>query len=307
MPTLDSKQFSEDPKKLLEEGRYWAKDIDLIIGTTKDEGSLFAFMTCPLMSLTQEVYEDAVRAAFNETVSFRGEKINAAEAILSFYKDAKPIDPSSSESTPLDRASAIIGDLSFQCDAEKAALWTSRHSRVYKYLFSHLAATSRQSLGVYHASELPFVFQITPGGFFVSSFTDEELALSNLIIDQFVSFALSGSMTNAVSWPLFSTNSHSTLVFELPQTTIAAEYKKETCDFWRELLPNGPKSERIDTLRAEQHHSWFFNSVVFGLLMKFGKYLKYVFFVFVGLILFSILRCFLRKKKPSPAHKKKLA
>ena len=306
LPTVDGKQFPEDPRTAFDDGKHWAKGIDVMIGTTRDEGTLFMFLTFALSELTQDHYEDGVRTAFNITTVHDGKSVNAGDVIVEKYESTSPLNPGkTSEATPLDKVSAIINDFSFQCGTDRVAKAISRDSRVYKYLFNHMAASAHQNIGVYHAADLPFFFRTAPGAIFLSSFTDEELALSNLIIDQLVSFAASGSFTDAVSWPVFTAANDATLVLELPQPSVSLDYKKDTCTFWNTLLPHGPHYAKADTMKAESLKSWILNAVILRTLMSHGKYIKPLVVGFAILIVLWVLRCcFSRQKKSAIAAAK---
>jgi carboxylesterase type B len=91
---------------------------------------------------------------------------------------------------------------------------------VYRYAFTHKPSSGIQTLGSYHAAELPFVFGTTPGGgLFPDSFTETEVMLSNAMIDQWTSFARSGQPDP--SWPQYTLKTEATFIFNTSLVTKA--------------------------------------------------------------------------------------
>ncbi|WP_228815140.1 carboxylesterase/lipase family protein [Nocardia cyriacigeorgica] len=120
--------------------------VPLIIGTNKDEASLFRLFRSPIMPVTPE----AVNAMLNGVQeSHPGMSHERIAEITSAYPDlAKPRG-----------ALAMSTDAAFRMPAHWVADTHSRHSRTWMYRFDHATPMLRAArVGAGHATELPYVF-----------------------------------------------------------------------------------------------------------------------------------------------------
>ena len=122
--------------------------VPFINGSNRDEGRLFALFALPRLQNNQD-YEKNLRVQF-------GAK---ADKVLGAY-------PAGDYGSPALAYAAVVTDRLFACPALGANEAMSRHTPVYAYEFSDrrtpyaLAVPKEiQSLGAYHAGEIPYIFQ----------------------------------------------------------------------------------------------------------------------------------------------------
>jgi para-nitrobenzyl esterase len=123
--------------------------VPVIVGTVKDEGSMFAALAPAILGdaprpLTEPQLAALLRRMYNDT---------AVDAMLRRYADG----------TPTARLAALLRDALFVCPARRGAAALARAGGdVYLYHFDyvlHWPEARLLGLGTYHASELPFVFR----------------------------------------------------------------------------------------------------------------------------------------------------
>ncbi|MFD4369669.1 carboxylesterase/lipase family protein [Rhodococcus sp. NPDC058521] len=120
--------------------------IPLIIGSNKDEASIFKFMKSPLLPVSTDAVQEMLRA-----IAADHPELSAARLadILSAYPDrAKP-----------SGALAMSRDAAFRMPALWVADAHSRHSPTWMYRFDHATPMLKAArVGAGHATELPYVF-----------------------------------------------------------------------------------------------------------------------------------------------------
>ncbi|KAG6834989.1 hypothetical protein H0H93_005872, partial [Arthromyces matolae] len=200
-PTLDGPGglFPDIPSILFLEGRF--ARVPLITGTNLDEG-MCSFSSEPRTLFTSRTInsEAEVRAAivanFTPTVVSTQTLTNIADKLLQLYPDipalGSPFNTGNETfglSSVYKQTAAIEGDLSFQSQRRHfnqiAAL---AGLKSYGYLFTDpQTATEAEGLGVYHGSEIPYVY----GGLTSATSPSTSLALSGIMMDYWISFATS--------------------------------------------------------------------------------------------------------------------
>jgi carboxylesterase type B len=90
-------------------------------------------------------------------------------------------------------------------------------------------------LGVFHSSELPFIWQNSYIGITLDA---QELTLSSAFRGFWFSLAQSGQPApqQGVSWPPYAATSDTNLVLDL-QLSTEQGLKSSLCDFWDSLSP----------------------------------------------------------------------
>lgn len=63
-----------------------------------------------------------------------------------------------------------------------------------------------------------------------ANFTQEESSLSNSMLSYWIAF-VKGDATS-VGWPLYDPSIDNNLAFDVPETYILDNWRKEQCDFW---------------------------------------------------------------------------
>ncbi len=183
-PNIDGWVLPEAPWQSFRHGR--VAHVDSLSGTNRDEGTFFTVGS----ALTSE---SAYQAAVEALVPGHGADI------LRLY----PVSAYPSVTAAYD---AFLTDAVFTCPTRDQARYvTALATHVYLYHFTRLNhAGMLLGLGVFHSSELPYVF-----GDFVPPFTadDTDTALSNTMMNYWTRFAATGDPNGGADpmWPAFTT------------------------------------------------------------------------------------------------------
>jgi para-nitrobenzyl esterase len=214
-PNIDGYVLPEPPAVALAAGRI--NPIDSFLGgTNRDEATLFTSMT----TIDGEpAYEAAVRRLLP----------NHADDALALY-------PVASYPTPKDAYNALITDVLFVCPTRAQLRALAAHgSSTYLYQFTRETAFGVVSkLGVYHGSELPFVFGNLSAR---SGMAAVDRAFSDQLIGYWTRFAAGGDPggVGATTWPSYSAASDAHLELGTPVAAKAGLHAA-TCDViatWR--------------------------------------------------------------------------
>lgn len=213
-PTLDGVVFTEDPLEALKTGD--VPDVEVIIGTNKDEGTIF------LSGLMDAV---EVPDASSYSAQLRARFGNAAADIEARY-------PLSDFESPNAAVAEISGDAFFHCPARRMARLLSQ-AGIATYLYSFERAADPQtlpSLGVCHASEIMFIFGQDGS---LGAIGEQGQELSAAMASYWTNFARTGdpNSDSAFAWPRYNEADDELLTLDLPLRT-ATGYKQDVCDFW---------------------------------------------------------------------------
>ena len=142
----------------------------------------------------------------------------------------------------------MMGDDIFGINVRMVAeITTANDLPSYLYSFNRVAPSKTQTIGAYHAAELPFVFDSHES---ILGLSDEGKALTALMIDYWTNFAKMGNPNGEglIDWPLSSTGNW--MQFEAntgAQTRVAADHRKAKLDALSEGL-----SKKLTDLEAWQ-------------------------------------------------------
>ncbi|KAJ3802306.1 esterase 1 [Lentinula aff. detonsa] len=238
-PAIDGEGgfMPELPSLLFSKGTF-AK-IPFIAGTNLDEGTLFI---PPAINYTTEVIMNDIIANYSPpavpSVS-TGQLEDAVTHLLDLYPDipalGSPFNTGNDTfglSPGYKRMSALFGDLTFQ---SQRRLWIQTASnagvKTFSYLFTQPQPTYPASIGVFHSSELAFVYGAPPNA------TASAIALSTAMIDYWVSFATSldpndGKGSSRPMWEQYTPDNQVLIQLNGDNTTIIPDdYRKEGIDF----------------------------------------------------------------------------
>ncbi len=149
-PVIDGDLLPEAPITVLREGR--GLPVPLIIGTNKDEASLFSFMKSPLIPITSERIEQMFTAMVAENP---GVELPSREQVLTAYEHLRH------------RAIGlgVARDIGFRLPTLWVAEGHSRVASTWLYRFDHATPFLRLiGLGATHASELPYLWGVLGSG-----------------------------------------------------------------------------------------------------------------------------------------------
>ena len=202
--------------------------IPLLIGTNTDEGTYFTYKTIKTKEQLPKYYLDTVPYISDQE----------RRELLHLY-------PSSRYKYPYLAAADVLGDRVFQCPSNlMARLYANTGTPVYKYRWNHeftlgnLFVQGNSSLGVYHFSEVPFVFDIR-----YMFLTRQEALLGRMMNSMWVQFAVTGNPNlqqdpydNIIFWPRYlRSTDYEQVVFQTPISSVSIEEDKlrdHKCQFW---------------------------------------------------------------------------
>ena len=149
-PVIDGDLLPEAPVTVLREGR--GLPVPLLIGTNKDEASLFKFMKSPLIPIT----DDRLRQMFTDMAAD-----NPALELPTFDEVRAAYEHARQRAIGL----GIARDIGFRMPTVWIAEGHSRVADVWLYRFDHAAPFLRLvGLGATHATELPYLWGTLEAG-----------------------------------------------------------------------------------------------------------------------------------------------
>merc|ERR1712137_1074720 len=217
------------------------------------------------------------------------------------------LDGTSDDLNGLEVLPEILNDIYFQCGNRKYADQFSSHNpAVYRYVFSHFSSSGTQFLGVYHASELVYIFG-TPvgGGLFPSAFTDEEKQLSKVMNKYWSNFAnpMGNESDDLPMWPAYDPVNRNTQILNATIETVG-DYKSEICQFWESIYPEGVPLLGVSNEMMHEHwYSYAINETGY-LLVRNYKIAALVGIAAFALVFSTCFYCFCKKSKSSSKKKK---
>ncbi|XP_064471257.1 acetylcholinesterase-like isoform X2 [Ornithodoros turicata] len=212
-------------------------DVDLLIGTVQDEGSLFVeyYLSSVLdFKHPSQISKEALE--FYLMVLFRMLKQGYPIAIRNFYLSGEDNDPN----VFLRQAATAMGDFAFVCPALFFAEdYAKRNNNVYMYSFSHRPSytTYPEWAGVAHFEEVPFVFGYTLNNN-LFNVTQEEKTFTLFIMYTWVHFAKTGHVPpiNNRPWPEFDPSNRSFVDLNIPDPKVKTKLAEDRCEFWKSRI-----------------------------------------------------------------------
>jgi para-nitrobenzyl esterase len=247
-PMIDGKELLDDPQVLAAQ-KQLVPNIQVTLGTNLNEGTLFVADFYGLF-IDEAKYTKLINLEYGPV----------APQVFAQY-------PLSQYKNPFQAFSEIFTDEGMACAARRTARWLQNVSSIaYLYQFTHeadeLQIVDPGIFGVFHGSELPFVFNIPDGDYYGVPvvFAANERQLAYNIVDFWSQFAATGSPGTAsgVTWPLYTAQTDQNIRLDL-NLTIVQNLKQEQCDFWDSVnnqIPIGgfhyaEKMKFIEELRRE--------------------------------------------------------
>jgi para-nitrobenzyl esterase len=213
LPNLDGVVLPAPIEQRFVAGNFPARP--LIIGSNRDEGTLFHTNLLSNPVKTEAEYRAALARRFGDT---------KVDAIVAQY-------PVASFPTPNAALAEVSGDAFFVCPARRNARAAAKVAPVYRYTFMReLEQTLIADLGAFHSSEIPFVFGVDQ---FPLGKLGAGAPLRDAMQGYWTSFAATGEPSGDVAWPRYDTT-EAIMTLDLPITTMK-NYKAALCDFWDAL------------------------------------------------------------------------
>ncbi|XP_054716265.1 acetylcholinesterase-like [Uloborus diversus] len=227
LPSIENDFLPKNPIKAFQTEQI---DVDVLIGTTKNEGSIFLnYMMADLFPLLRNPKIDnetalpIIRALFQTVPSV------SADNVFKFYLKNIPPGDSVAIATAI---SDSFGDYAINCPTLYLA---ENLNHAYSYWFTHQSLNHQNSewLGVTHFDDVPYTFGLPIKD---DQYTPEDGRFSRDLIHKWVSFARCGHPLEEGrrnEWPKF--NATCPISYELNarnQRTLLFP-RMEACEFWR--------------------------------------------------------------------------
>lgn len=231
-PVVDGGLLPYQPAELIAAG--CAKSVDLVLGTNRDEFTLFALGVPGLTNVDEDGMLRRVRKSLRSAgVADRVD----AEAVVETYKAARVARGDGIE--PFQLFAAMASDWVFRIPALRLAEAHAKSGgRTWAYLFDWESPFAGGTLGSCHALELPFVFG-TLRNPFISAFAgadDAALHLSEQIQGAWTGFATTGDpLVNGLPWPRYDGTERWTMIFGRDTRPVRAPFEEER-RFWDAML-----------------------------------------------------------------------
>ena len=203
-PVLDDETLTTPPWRAFAEG--WARELPLVIGTTRDEMHLY-------WAGVPKTDEGALELIAPQLAGPEPEAQRGARILVDGFRAAR--ERRGEPATPCDVYLAIQTELSLRRDSIRLAEARAADRRTWMYLFGWRSPAREGVMGACHALDLPFVFGNldAPGMAAFAGEGADAFALSERIMDAWAEFARSGDP----GWPCYEPAQRSTL--ELARVT----------------------------------------------------------------------------------------
>ncbi|XP_070552019.1 cholinesterase-like [Ptychodera flava] len=258
-PFIDGHFLTEMPKDQLTRGAITKTDVDLIIGTNADEGTMFLPVLFPNSVNDTEISMD--RATYEQTyAAFLSTPLKKSQAVLDavklMYVNWENAD--SDDADYIEALNQMLGDYLFVCPSVLSArAYSNAGNNVYVYHMTHVPAKSIwpiKWMKATHGEDLQFVF----GGVFGSkdwSMPKEEVTMSLQTMKYWTNFAKTGDPnlsgtgedSSLKTWPLFKVPG-----LEYKELSLQMENKRalkaDECAFWNDFIPKLMKLTEVDTV-----------------------------------------------------------
>jgi para-nitrobenzyl esterase len=189
----------------------------LLLGTNRDEGTFFVWSVIARPARDEAEYRDALARRFGAA---------DVDAIVAQY-------PLASYATPSLALAAVSADAFFVCPFRTTArLASAAGAPVYLYSFEREPLNGLiTDGGVFHASEIPFLFGIDE--FPLGKVGPDGVPLSDAMMRYWTRFATTGDPDGGddVAWPRYDASTDRHLVLDLPVRADSG-HRKTQCDFW---------------------------------------------------------------------------
>jgi para-nitrobenzyl esterase len=205
LPVVDGVFMPQHPLRTIEQGA--ARDVDLLVGTNRDELTLFSLGNPALASLD---LHGVARWVANSAPDI------PAEELMQGYREARVARGERCEAQDLLVAMGSDGVFRWP-SLQLASAQRAQGARTFVYLFDWESPAFGGILGSCHALELPFVFGVVdvPAVQLFSGSGPEADELSSQMQRAWLAFARTGDPTHEglVDWPAWDAATRSTMIF----------------------------------------------------------------------------------------------
>ena len=205
-PIVDGKTVPVNPLEAVSTGA--ARDIDVIIGSNRDEAKLF-------VAVQREAIDDAKLIERVQRIIPKRAAARASDLVRAYRESRTAL---KLPSTNLDILDAITGDEMFRIPSIRLAEAQRKHQpRTHMYLFTFESPARRGALGACHALELAFMFGT------LDAPTQDKFAgkgpvvdrLSSNMMDAWINFTRGGNPSHPGigTWSAYDATDRATMIF----------------------------------------------------------------------------------------------
>lgn len=213
-PVVDRDLVPHYPVAAFQKG--YSHRIPLIIGSNKDEASIFKFMRSPLLPVSAEAVQQMFAGLAEDNPGLS--PLRLAEIVAAYPDGAKPRG-----------VLAISRDAAFRMPALWVADAHSRHSPTWVYRFDHATPLLKAArVGAAHATELPYVFgnfgTLNPDPTFWLGGRRSAAEVSGRVQRRWLAFARHGvpaALDGSKHWAPYSEETRSTLLIDGHDSLVA--------------------------------------------------------------------------------------
>ncbi|KAM4663597.1 cholinesterase-like [Discoglossus pictus] len=235
-PIVDNDFLNNDPSNL---AKQTLKEINILMGATKDDGNPFTLRWIPRLSLKDENLTTFtyLKQGLRQLFPLVGRK--TIESILLEYTEWEERE---NRQKNLEAMEQILTDNYFVCPMKLFAnkLADNKHN-VYFYIYDYRMSKEvwPEWMGVVHGAELPILF----GKPLIEShnYTKEEKVLSKRMMKFWANFARdgdpNGDTEEGFNWPLYSSKEEKYVVLKLDHSEVHEKLNSRHCQFWNVYFP----------------------------------------------------------------------
>jgi para-nitrobenzyl esterase len=202
-PVVDGRTLVTPPWESFTTG--WARDVDLLIGTTRDEMWLY--------TTGQPATDEVVSLIVAAQLEGSDDRDARARELIAGYRAARVA--RGAAATPCDVMHAIQTDLSLRYDATCIAAARAERANTWMYLFTWTSPWRGGAVGACHALDLPFTFGTldAPGMPAFAGDGDAARALSRRLRGAWTGFARGGEPGHPElgAWPAYEPGRRATM------------------------------------------------------------------------------------------------
>jgi para-nitrobenzyl esterase len=215
VPVVDGRSLPAHP--FSPQASELSRDVPLIIGTTKDEWTMFMATDPAFGTMTQE----QARQRFKMMAGPR------ADAAFEFYRKARPSDPPTYWVTALMTDQAMRTNSILEADRKAA----QGGAPIYMYRLDWEAPILNKALRSPHGLDVPLVFDNVTGGGIIGDGVEAK-QLANVVSQAWVNFARTGNpSTRTLRWPRYTVPKRETMIFDLP-SRVVSDPDRASREFW---------------------------------------------------------------------------
>ncbi|MGE0399600.1 MAG: carboxylesterase/lipase family protein [Kofleriaceae bacterium] len=216
LPNVDGFVIERSLRETFESGDFPSRP--LILGATRDEGTLFHTSLFATVVADETEYREALARRFPASAI---DEIVARYPVASFPNANRAI-------------AEISGDAFFVCPARRTArAVAAKGAPTYYYSFQQEPSQAfMPDLGVFHSAEIPFLFATDPR-YPLARAGDAGKPTADLLQAYWSQFAttMDPNHDGAPAWPAYERATEQHLVID-NDPTVGSAYKASLCDFW---------------------------------------------------------------------------